>query len=271
MKGVKLGLIGDPVDHSLSPVMMRAALRARGLEGDYHLLPTPARLLGERLDEVRADFRGVNVTVPHKRRVMDRLDAVEPEARRVGAVNVIVNEGGRLVGHNTDAAGFYRALERADALPGEALVLGAGGAARAVVHALVSAGWLVGVHNRTLERAQRLVEELGGWLVVPGKLEKAVRRTPMLINATSVGLGDPNASPLPEGWLPEAGVVVDLVYAPLETRLLREARAAGLRTLDGLGMLLGQGALAFELWTGQPAPEAAMEAALREEATRWKP
>ncbi|WP_456447739.1 shikimate dehydrogenase [Oceanithermus sp.] len=261
---MQLGLIGDPVHHSRSPAMMNAALAAVGLSGRYHLLPTPAEALAARLAEVRAEFAGVNVTVPHKRRILPLLDELDPVAAAIGAANTIVNREGRLVGHNTDADGFYWALEREGLCSGEALVLGAGGAARAVVHALVTRGWLVGVYNRTLARAQSLVEEVGGWLVVPQKLEKAVRRTPLLVNATSVGLDDPQASPLPPGVLPESGGVVDLVYRPLETRLLREARAAGLATQDGLAMLLGQGVRAFELWTGRPAPVAVMERALRE-------
>jgi len=243
--------------------MMRAALAELGLAGDYVLLPTPAPELEERLRKVRRKYAGVNVTVPHKRRVAQLVDELDPTAGAIGAVNTVVNREGRLLGYNTDAEGFYWALERDGLLPGEALVLGAGGAARAVVYALVQRGWLVGVHNRSLDRAQRLVEELGGWLVVPQKLEKAVRRTPLLVNATSAGLDDPAASPLPPGVLPEQGAVVDLVYRPLETRLLREARAAGLATQDGRTMLLGQGVRAFELWTGRPAPVAAMERALR--------
>ncbi len=180
----------------------------------------------------------------------------------IGAVNTIVNRGGRLTGYNTDAPGFYWALEGAGLTPGEALVLGAGGAARAIVYELVNRGWLVAVYNRTVERAQELVEQLGGWLVVGKKIEKAVKETPLLINATSVGLNDPDASPLPEGVLPESGAVVDIVYEPIKTKLLRDAEAAGLQTLDGLQMLLGQGVLAFELWTGGPAPVEVMRQAL---------
>jgi len=264
---MRLGLIGDPVEHSLSPAMIRAALAASGIAGEYNLLLTPAGNLRRRLLEIRESYTGANVTVPHKQAVFALLDSHSRTALEVGAVNTIVNEGGRLVGHNTDSTGFFWALERSGWLPGEALVLGAGGAARAVVHSLVSRNWLVGVHNRSLERAQKLVEELGGWLVVPSKLEKAVKKTPLLINATSVGLNDPEATPLPKGVLPEAGMVVDLVYKPLETRLLREARSAGLRTQDGLVMLLGQGVRAFELWTGRKAPVEAMERALRERNT----
>ncbi len=242
--------------------MHEAALAALGLEGRYELLPTPAADLEERLRLVRAEYQGVNVTVPHKTAVVPHLDALDEKAAMIGAVNTVVNRGGRLTGYNTDAPGFYWALESAGLTPGEALVLGAGGAARAIVYELVSRGWLVAVYNRTVEKAQELVERFGGWLVVANKLEKAVRETPLLVNATSVGLGDPAASPLPEGVLPESGAVVDIVYEPRETKLLSDARAAGLQTLDGLEMLLGQGVLAFELWTGGPAPVEVMRRAL---------
>jgi shikimate dehydrogenase len=242
--------------------MHQAAMSALKIAGTYELLPTPAEALAGRLAEVRESFQGVNVTVPHKVAASGLLDELDQRAASIGAVNTIVNRGGRLIGYNTDAPGFYWALERAGLTPGEALVLGAGGAARAIVYELVSRGWLVAVYNRTPSRAQQLVEQLGGWAVVAGKLEKAVKETPLLINATSVGLGDPEASPLPAGVLPERGAVVDIVYEPRETRLLREARQAGLKTLDGLEMLLGQGVLAFELWTGGPAPAEAMRRAL---------
>jgi len=261
---VKLGIIGDPVEHSLSPRMHGAALVALGIEGDYELLPTPVARLAARMEEVRSGYQGVNVTVPHKRAVMEHLDELDNKAAMIGAVNTVVNRGGRLTGYNTDAPGFYWALENAGLTPGEALVLGAGGAARAIVYELVNRGWLVAVYNRTADKAQELVEQLGGWLVVGKKIEKAVTETPLLINATSVGLGDPDASPLPGGVLPESGAVVDIVYEPRKTKLLRDAEAAGLQTLGGLEMLLGQGVLAFELWTGGPAPVEVMRRALGE-------
>ncbi len=262
MGHVKLGLVGYPVEHSLSPRMQQAAMAHLGISGEYLLLPTKPAELPARLREVAANYAGVNVTVPYKRSVMDLLDDVSEDARKIGAVNTIVNEDGYLRGYNTDAAGFYWSLKRHNVLPGEALVLGAGGAARAVVYALVEKGWLVGVANRTLARAEELAQQLGAWLVAPAKLEKAVRRTPLLINATSVGLEDGASSPLPPGVLPEAGVVVDLVYSPLRTKLLADAAAAGLETIDGLQMLLGQGMRSFELWTGRKAPLEVMERAL---------
>ncbi len=263
---MRLGLIGYPLAHSVSPAMHRAALRAVGLEGSYRLLETPPGELESRVMEVRRAYRGVNVTVPHKVAVMPYLDAVSPEAQAIGAVNTIVNEAGRLIGHNTDAPGFARALEAAGVTARGmwAVVLGAGGAARAVVYALVQAGARVRVANRTFARAAALAEAFGAE-AVPFEgpaFAQAVRAADLLVNATSVGLNDPNASPIPEGVWPRVAVV-DIVYNPLETRLLREARAAGLVAVDGLGMLVWQGALAFELWTGRKAPVAAMRAAAR--------
>ncbi len=254
-----LGILGHPVAHSLSPAMQEAALAARGLTGSYRLLDTPPEALARRLEEVRRGYRGVNVTVPLKEAVLPLLDGVHPEARAIGAVNTVVNRGGRLIGHNTDAPGFLRSLEEAGVRGRRALVLGAGGAARAVAYALKGAGWEVGVHNRTRSRAEALARAFG-LEVVP--LE-AARQADLVVNATSVGLDDPAATPLPAALFPPRGFAVDLVYRPLLTRFLAEAAAAGLGTVDGLGMLLWQGALAFELWTGERAPVGAMRAALR--------
>ena len=255
---MRLGILGHPVGHSLSPAMHRAALAALGIEGSYELLDTPPERLAERLREVRAGFRGVNVTVPLKERVLALLDEVDEEARAIGAVNTVVVEGGRLLGANTDAAGFLRSLEEAGVRGRRALVLGAGGAARAVVHALLRAGWEVAVANRTRERAERLVAELGGRVA---GLE-AAREADLVVNATSVGMEDPGATPLPAAFFPERGFAVDLVYRPLRTRFLREAEARGLGVVNGLGMLLWQGVLAFERWSGKRAPVEAMRGAL---------
>ena len=256
---MRLGILGHPVGHSLSPAMHRAALAARGIAGSYERLDTPPERLRERLEEVRRHFRGVNVTVPLKEQVLSLLDEVDPAARAIGAVNTVVVEKGRLVGYNTDAPGFLKSLEEAGVEGRRALVLGAGGAARAVVYALLRAGWEVGVANRTRERAERLVAELGGRVVGP----EAAREADLVVNATSVGLEDPAATPLQAELFPQRGYAVDLVYRPLWTRFLREAKARGLGALDGLGMLLWQGAIAFELWTGEEAPVEVMRSALR--------
>jgi shikimate dehydrogenase len=248
---VRLGLIGFPVEHSLSPSIHEAALKAAGIEGSYHTLETPPALLPARLQEIRREYAGVNVTVPHKESVLRYLDELSPEAKAIGAVNTIVCAQGRLLGHNTDALGFIFGLNEAGICyrNKKALVLGAGGAARAVAYALKREGAQVAVYNRTQSRAEALCEAMGLHLVTGALLEAAVQGCDLLINTTSVGLRDPSSSPLPPGLLPR-GVVIDIVYNPPTTRLLLEARQAGFPTLNGLPMLVWQAALAFELWTG---------------------
>ncbi|RIH79172.1 Shikimate dehydrogenase (NADP(+)) [Calidithermus terrae] len=264
---MRLGLIGYPLSHTLSPAMHAAALEALGLAGSYAALETPPEALAERMDEVRRAYRGVNVTVPHKEAVMPYLDRLSPEAEAIGAVNTVVNREGRLEGHNTDAPGFLRGLEEAgiEYRGAKALILGAGGAARAIAWALKQAGAQVRIGNRTLERAAQLQREFGLGEVTDNELVLAgmARSSDLIVNTTTVGLKDPAATPLRAEWLPAGGTVVDIVYNPLETRLLREARAAGLRTLGGLPMLVWQGALAFELWTGQRPPVEVMYQAAR--------
>ncbi|MER3490489.1 MAG: shikimate dehydrogenase [Meiothermus sp.] len=263
---IRLGLIGFPLAHSLSPAMHRAALQELGLAGTYELLETPLELLPQRLAEVRQEFRGVNVTVPHKEHVLPFLDDLSPEAAAIGAVNTVVNESGRLVGHNTDAAGFLRGLEEAGiAYRGKrVLILGAGGAARGIAFALKPHAAEIWIQNRTPIRAMALAEEFGLVFVPDFSLEGAVRECDLLINTTSVGLKDPRSSPLPQGLLPQSGVVVDIVYNPPLTKLLQDAQARGLRTLGGLPMLVWQGALAFELWTGQRPEVSGMYRAARD-------
>ena len=232
--------------------MHEAALRAAGLEGSYRALETPPAFLRARLQEVRRAFAGVNVTIPHKESVLEYLDELSPEAQAIGAVNTIVCDQGRLIGYNTDAPGFISGLDEAGISyrAKKTLILGAGGAARAIAYALKEEGVHVAVYNRTQKRAEALCKAMGLRLVTEPLLEAAVRSCDLLINTTSVGLKDPSSSPLPPGWLPRAGVVVDIIYNPPMTRLLGEAREAGLVTLGGLPMLVWQGALAFELWTG---------------------
>jgi shikimate dehydrogenase len=263
---MKLGLVGHPVAHSLSAAMHTAALRAVDIPGSYTLLDTPPAELAGRMQEVRAGFRGINVTIPHKEAAITYLDQVQPEARAIGAVNTVVNDQGLLLGYNTDAGGFLAGLEEAQLPFGQsrAVVLGAGGAARAVVYALIQVGCTVTIANRTAGRAQQLAHQLGCDWVEEGSAayQAAVRSAQLLVNTTSVGLKDPHTSPLPEGLLPQSGVVVDIVYNPAVTRLMAEAQLAGLPVLGGLPMLVWQGALAFELWTGiRPPIEVMYEAA----------
>jgi shikimate dehydrogenase len=269
----RAGLMGWPVEHSISPAMQNAAFRALGLAWHYDLLPVPPGQVGDLLAGLAArGYKGANVTVPHKQAVLPFLARIEGAARAIGAVNTLVHEEeGGWAGHNTDAAGFLAALREAGFEPAgaSALVLGAGGAARAVVHALSSAGCRVAIHNRTPERAARLAEEMAP---AGGRPPRAISlhefepdAVDLLVNATSLGMGAqagasawPEPLPLPARW-----TVYDLVYKPAETPFLSRAREAGATAVGGLGMLVHQGALAFELWTGQPAPLEVMRAAAR--------
>ncbi|GAB5602496.1 shikimate dehydrogenase [Thermus sp. FJN-A] len=257
---VRLAVLGHPVAHSLSPAMHRFALESLGLGGSYEALDTPLEALPERLGEVRRAYRGANLTIPLKEAALGLLDWVSPEARAIGAVNTVLSVEGGLFGFNTDAPGFLAAL-KAGGIPlrGPALVLGAGGAGRAVAWALREAGLEVWVWNRTGERALALAAEFG-LKAVPLERAKEAR---LLVNATSVGLGDPGATPLPPELLPEEGAAVDLVYRPLWTRFLREAKARGLKVQTGLPMLAWQGALAFRIWTGLLPDPLGMEEAAR--------
>lgn len=262
-----VALIGWPVAHSVSPAMHNAAFRAIGLPWHYRLLPTPPGEVEAALARLKAqDYRGANITVPHKQAVMPHLDEIAGAARAIGAVNTIIVRQDRLVGHNTDAAGFLAALREAGFEPAgkRALVLGAGGAARAVIYALTRAGCAVAVHNRTLRRAGDLIRALD----VPARLTPDLAEIEpaafdLLVNTTPLGMTPhADASPWPEALpLPARWTVYDLVYNPVETRLLARARAAGATTIGGLGMLVHQGALAFELWTGQSPPVEVMHTA----------
>lgn len=240
-------------------------MRAAGLDGSYRALETPPQFLRARLQEIRREYAGASVTIPHKESVMAYLDELTPEARAIGAINTILCKGHRLIGYNTDALGFISGLDEAG-IPycnKKVLVLGAGGAARAIAYALKEAGAQVAIYNRSMERAKDLCKEFGLHLVSQPLLDTAVRSCDLLINTTSVGLKDPLSSPLPEGLLPRKAAVVDIVYNPAITRLMREAHNAGLLTMGGLPMLVWQGALAFELWTGVKPDIQAMYAAVR--------
>lgn len=274
----RLGLIGCPVAHSLSPSIQQPALDALTVAARYELWSTAVVDLPSRISGLRApDVLGANVTVPHKLAVMHLLDEVSPVARRAGAVNTIVQRDGHLLGENTDVHGFGAALTEIDpdAAGRPTLILGAGGAARAVALALAERGGArITVANRDPARAGRLAADLAPTSIrVSGyaddELAAALAGATLLINATSVGWHADEA-PLPLGLLdalPTGALVVDLTYR--ETALLAAARGRGLATLDGLSMLVHQGARSLELWTGRPAPIAIMiEAALRARAER---
>jgi shikimate dehydrogenase len=263
----KAFLFAHPVKHSLSPVMHNAALAALGIQATYKARDVPPEHLEVALGNLRnIGAWGANLSIPHKETVLELLNSISKEAKMIGAVNTIVNKHGVLEGHNTDAYGFMRSLEEAGIAIQDTkiMVLGAGGAARAVVYALIQAGAKVTVWNRSTERAEKLAKEFHIEYAKDNQLKAAIANANGLINTTSVGLENPDLSPIADAWLPSAWVC-DIVYRPLETRLLRVAREAGLQTVDGLGMLVHQGAKAFELWTGQqPDTKLMRQVALQE-------
>lgn len=280
-----LGVIGHPVGHTSSPAMQNAAIAALGLDYVYAAFPVRPEELGQAIAGIRAlNFRGLNVTVPHKVGVMPLLDEISPEARAIGAVNTIDHREGRLVGHNTDAFGVMQSLRLdggLETLPARVALLGAGGAARAILYGLLQRPEVerIDLFNRTPEKAAALAADLDpeGRRVCPGALDgragALLHQVGLLINATAIGMyPHPDASPLPDPSCLHAGMVVlDIVYNPLETLLLRQARQAGARGVDGLGMLARQGARAFEIWTGVEPPVEVMRAAALERLGKSTP
>ncbi|XUX00602.1 MAG: shikimate dehydrogenase [Dehalogenimonas sp.] len=265
-----IALIGNPVAHSVSPAMQNAAFQAMALNYVYLAFQVPPAALGEAVSVVRGlGFRGANITIPHKTAVMPLLDNIDPYAKRIGAINTVLNDNGKLTGYNTDAPGFLSALRSGGFEPqGEkAVVLGAGGAARAVVFALRDTGTNVAIINRSHESAVNLARETESSSFEPSEsgLRSAMAGSSLVVNTTSLGMS-PNAgsTPLPVQFLRPGLFVFDTVYRPRQTRLLREAEAAGCKTLGGLEMLVEQGALAFELWTGKTAPRDVMRQAAAE-------
>ena len=262
-KGLELyGIIGHPVAHSLSPVMHNAAFRALGIDAVY--VPFDVVDVEGAMRGVRAlGIKGLSVTVPHKEAVMDYLDHVDALSRRIGAVNTVINRDGRLEGTNTDWMGAVRAIEEVCPLAGKnALVVGAGGAARAIVMGLLERGAKVHIANRTEKRARRLATSFGcsySGLKIPDDISFDI-----LINATTIGMNDDKRLPVDTDVIEKTDVVMDIVYSPLKTALLKVASSMGKTTINGLKMLLYQAISQFELWTGRGAPEKIMEGALYE-------
>ena len=278
------GLIGYPVAHSLSPRMQQAAFDEYGIEARYALWETAPDALAGRIASLRApEIIGANVTIPYKAKALALVDERDALAVRVGALNTIVNRDGRLIGYNTDVQGFIRALSESAGhlLSGEnnrrAVIAGTGGAARAAALGLLENGFeelvLLGrteAHLIQLQRDLQRMASLSGSAVHirarrfgSSDLATLFARTDLLVNATPVGLYENDAPlPLDVTLLPATAVVMDMIFNPPETALLRAAATHGCQTINGLSMLLYQGALAFELWTGRDAPVAAMRKAL---------
>jgi shikimate dehydrogenase len=274
------GILGFPVGHSRSPAMHNSAFAALGIDAMYVPFSVPPERLPSAITSLRPlGLRGVNVTLPHKSNVMALLDRVEPDALAIGAVNTVFFDNDALVGMNSDAPGLTRSLVEAglELRGARVTVVGAGGAARASIVGLARAGAAeICVTARRAQEAEKLARELapaipaskltiGPW--ENAALRRRLAETDLLIQATSATLDDGPAAAalaeaLPLAELPNTASVVDLVYKPRETQVLKLAKSLGKNTVDGLGMLLHQGAIAFEKWTGQPAPIKVMRAAL---------
>jgi shikimate dehydrogenase len=264
----RLAVLGHPAGHSRSPAMQNAALADLGLGGDWHyeaIDVTPEEFADRVLGMEKEGFAGANVTVPHKRAALDLADEASDRAREIGAANTLSFSDGRVAADNTDAAGLLGSLPE-DPGGKRALVLGAGGAARAVVWGLVGAGAEVGIWNRTNERAAALAAELGGATVEPGSdgLLPAANYE-LIVNTTTVGMSGEGALAelhLTAAALSPAHTVVDIAYGEVETGLLGAAREAGATVVDGLEMLVRQGAESLRIWTGrEPSLEVMREAA----------
>lgn len=274
-----VGVFGFPVAHTLSPAMHNAALAALNLPFLYIPFAVAPTDLAVALKSLPAlGVVGVNLTIPHKEAALSLMDEITPEAREIGAVNTVHCVEGRLLGDNTDGRGFYTPLrEQGVSLAGKnAVVLGAGGAARAVVFQLVREGAVVWLCNRTPERAEKLARDVTLAGYAAGSVRtfayddaaasgRAIAQAELLVNTTRIGM-HPEFEAMPA--VPMTAfhadlLVYDLVYNPIETRLLREAQARGCRTLDGLKMLVFQGAAAFQRWTGHWPPTEVMENAAR--------
>ena len=272
-----LGVMGWPIAHSLSPVLQNAAIEEAELDYVYISLPVPPEKLKEAVAGLRAmQFTGWNVTIPHKQAIMAELDAVDEDARIIGAVNTVVNRDGHLTGYNTDCIGFMQPLAQQGFLPKgkEATILGAGGAARAVIWGLLRAKVkriTLGVRNPA--KAARLAQEFAAYGEIQvlhwedGAFADHLAVTDLLVNTTPLGMYPHVEGMPPVDWtkLKKDALVYDIIYTPERTRFLREAQERGHAIINGEGMLAGQGAAAFTLWTGIAPDIALMKRALREE------
>ena len=274
-----IGIFGNPIAHTRSPAMHNAAFRALGLPYIYIPFCVPSAALGKAAASIRTlNLVGVNVTVPHKEKILRSLDELSPAASLYRAVNTVINRHGTLYGENTDGQGFLRSLsERKRSVRGrEVVLIGAGGAARAVLVALIQAGGAqITIVNRTPANAKKLIrtyQSLGPTRLAPAPLEALqdptlLKRAALVVNSIPLGLHNDTFPALDYGATPRRCLFYDLIYGPQPTVFLQRARHAQRPTLDGRRMLLHQGALAFELWTGHPAPIRVMSNALAQSLT----
>lgn len=261
-------VIGDPIEHSLSPQIHNAGYEKLGIDTDYVYVACNVKVenIEDFVKGIRAmQIRGVSCTIPHKLEVMKYLDNIDEIAGKIGAVNTIVNEDGVLKGYNTDWFGVVTPLEKITSLENKRVALiGAGGAARAVAYGVTQRGAKLTIFNRTIEKAQIIAKELGGNARSLDTIEE-VKNMDIIFNATSIGLHpNENESPLAKEVITDKHIVFDAIYVPYETKLLRDAKQQGARTIHGMEMLLQQGIAQFKLYTGHDAPEKTMRDVLLE-------
>ncbi len=253
-----IGIFGDPIEHTFSPLLHNSAFRELGLDYCYVPFLVKSERLKEAIEAIRAlNFIGVNITVPHKEAVIPYLDEIKEEAKYIEAVNTILNNNGKLIGFNTDAYGFINSIfeEGVRVKGSNILLLGAGGAAKAVAFGILKEGGNLFVFNRTLSKAYKLKEtfqKMGNIEIIKEINADIMKNFQIVVNATSLGLKDNDPMPINPNFLSRDQVYIDLIYK--DTPLLKEAKKCGCKTLDGSGMLIWQAAKAFEIWIGKAAP-----------------
>jgi shikimate dehydrogenase len=267
-------VIGDPVDHSISPIIQNAAFRQMGIDAVYIAFLVKKHDLRLAVEgSLAMGIRGFNVTLPHKIQIMQYLGRLDKEALNIGSVNTVVNQNSALKGFNTDGIGALQAV-RAERLRGTSvMLLGAGGAARAIAHAFAPEVNRIRIVNRSISKARRLERVLrqryrcnvSSSSLNPKRIKDFVESAELIVNASSMGMKGKHDPPIKRNWLHGHQTVFDIVYNPPITTLLRNARSAGAKTINGLEMLLNQGAASFELWTGRSAPIMEMRSALSRE------
>lgn len=269
--GGTYAVIGDPIDHSLSPTIHNAAFRELGMDSSYIAYRVPAGELADGIESIRSvGIAGINVTVPHKVAVMGLLDSADDDCRRIGAANTVsFGSDGRAAGHNTDMGGFLDPIWKRNltVVGSKALVVGAGGAARAIVAALAGEGAVeITIANRTAKRGEELAEFAGGLGAYASAVPledagRAARGCKFIVNAATTGMGG-EPSPVPEDAIPADSVVYDIVYRPMTTDLVAKARRRGAEVVYGYEMLVWQACRSFEIWHGTRAPYEAMRGAV---------
>lgn len=270
------GIIGHPIDHTLSPAMHNAAFRELGLDLIYIAFEVESEHLHESISGIRSlGIHGLNVTIPHKEDVINYLDEIDPEAKKIGSVNTIVNRDSQLVGYNTDGIGAIKALKdnKVELKEKKILLLGAGGSAKSIAFTLSKFVKKIMILNRTEERAKKLTDNLKLMFDIEitwdHLSQEAVRQNlidaDILINATSIGMNPKSENLIKSEWLTSRICIFDIVYSPNGTKLIQNAKRIGAKAIDGIDMLVYQGAMTFKIWTGREPPIGVMKEAIKKE------